>query len=67
VELERKQNTIELEIADEGPGFDYEQFMTLDEERLYDSHGRGILMANSLLDVEYIDPGNRVHVSISIQ
>ncbi|HSR54441.1 MAG TPA: response regulator [Acidobacteriota bacterium] len=51
-------------IEDEGPGFDFQSYMEIDQERLFDSHGRGILMANSLLDLQYEAPGNKVRVHL---
>ncbi|HSR69499.1 MAG TPA: response regulator [Acidobacteriota bacterium] len=54
----------DIVITDDGPGFDFDNFMTIDQERLYDSHGRGILMASSLLDLQYEPPGNKVRVHL---
>jgi hypothetical protein len=34
---------------------------------MFDIHGRGILVAGSLLQIEYIDPGNEVRVSIPLE
>lgn len=49
-------------ITDEGSGFDFERYMVLDEDRLFHSHGRGVLLASAVLDIEYLPPGNRVRV-----
>jgi CheY-like chemotaxis protein len=62
VELTRQDGAIVIEIADEGEGFDFERYLVLDEERLFHSHGRGVLLASSALDLEYVPPGNRVRV-----
>lgn len=58
----RDAGRIEILISDEGPGFDYERYMVLDEERLFHSHGRGVLLATAALELEYLPPGNRVRV-----
>jgi len=37
---------------------------TIQEERLIDSHGRGMLVASSMLDLVYKPPGNNVTVRL---
>ncbi len=64
VELRRTMGSVDVSIQDQGPGFDYQDFLEFDPKRLYDSHGRGIFLANSMLDIEYVDPGNQVRVKI---
>ena len=51
-------------IQDKGQGFDFKQYLTMDPSRAFDNHGRGIAIANSYLDLQYFDPGNRVLVTI---
>jgi DNA-binding response OmpR family regulator len=67
VELKRDRSRLRLAIRDCGPGFDYRKYLTVDPRRLFDAHGRGILVAGNLLDLEYIDPGNDVHISIPLK
>ena len=55
---------IEILIEDDGPGFDYSRFTTYDASRTLDPHGRGILLARAMFEVEYIDPGNKVRVTV---
>ncbi len=62
VEVDRQQGSFSLLITDTGPGFDFERYLTMDDDRILDSHGRGILMANTTLEVEFLPPGNRVKV-----
>jgi DNA-binding response OmpR family regulator len=66
VELKREQSRLLLKIRDRGPGFDYRKYLTVDPQRLFDSHGRGILLAGNVLDLEYVEPGNEVRVSIPL-
>jgi hypothetical protein len=49
-------------IKDQGNGFDWQPYMQFDPERVFDTHGRGIAMANtSYFDkVEYHGNGNEV-------
>ncbi len=64
VRLRRLDDCMEMVIEDDGPGFDFEQYLTFDKSRLFDSHGRGILLASTLLTLDYIPPGNKVVVRI---
>lgn len=64
VKVQRSKEGVRIVIQDEGPGFNYEDFLDFDPKRLFDSHGRGIFLANSMLDIEYVDPGNQVRVNI---
>jgi DNA-binding response OmpR family regulator len=51
-------------IEDEGPGFDYSRYVKLDESRAFDNHGRGIALAGSFLELQFLGKGNRVLVTI---
>lgn len=53
---------LELFIADDGDGFDWQKYMDFDPERVMDNHGRGIALANqvSFSEVEYSGSGNEV-------
>ena len=42
----------------------YRKYLTVDPARLFDTHGRGILMAGNLFELEYVDPGNEVQVTL---
>lgn len=66
VEVEKQDDRLRLAIRDCGPGFDYQNYLTVDPQRLFDAHGRGILVAENLLDIEFIAPGNEVQVSMSL-
>lgn len=64
VNVQRMSGSLEVEIIDAGPGFDFERYRSLDHERMFHSHGRGILIAGANLELEYIKPGNRVRALI---
>jgi len=66
VALQRLPGQMEVTIRDSGNGFDFERFMTMDDDRLFDAHGRGVLMASTCLELEYIQPGNHVRVRLPI-
>lgn len=58
----RREHAIEITVTDQGPGFDWQSYLTLDENRAFDSHGRGIAMARMLSfdKLEYRGCGNQV-------
>lgn len=64
VALEREPQALAITIRDQGEGFDFDKYRTIDEARLFDSHGRGVLVASSTLDLEYIAPGNQVKIRL---
>ncbi len=53
-----------LTLEDKGAGFDFQKYLHFDEGRVFDNHGRGIAMANAMLDITYLGKGNRVIVNI---
>jgi CheY-like chemotaxis protein/anti-sigma regulatory factor (Ser/Thr protein kinase) len=64
LEAHQLSDGIEFIITDEGNGFDWQQYLTFSGDRLFDSHGRGILMANKTCfdTLEYRGAGNIVRV-----
>jgi DNA-binding response OmpR family regulator len=60
----RHAHGVTVLIEDEGPGFDYSRYMRLDESRVFDNHGRGIALAGSVLDLQFLGRGNRVLITI---
>jgi len=69
VRLERDACEIQFTIRDQGPGFDWRRYLTVAPERVLDSHGRGIAMANlmSFQRLEYADPGNSVTAVVELE
>jgi len=67
VSFERKNDSLEFRITDQGSGFDWTQYLTLDPQRSLDPNGRGIAMARrlSFSDMEYQGAGNIVVATIS--
>lgn len=65
VSMDRTATELEMTIVDDGKGFDWHRYLSLDDERSDDSHGRGIAMSNciSFDRLEFRDPGNQVVVS----
>ncbi len=58
----RREGCIEITVTDQGNGFDWQAYLSLDEHRAFDSHGRGIAMARmmSFDKLEYRGSGNQV-------
>lgn len=65
VHFTRHSDRLEVLVHDEGKGFDYEKFLTFDENRVFHNHGRGIAMASCCLDINYRGNGNTVLVTIT--
>ncbi len=59
---------INIRITDRGDGFDWREFQTLDSARVFDNHGRGIIMARNLAfeDMIYHGKGNDVECIIPL-
>ncbi len=66
--FERRSDQIRVTISDQGQGFDWREYEYLKEERLLESHGRGIAMAKSLSfdHLEYQGVGNQVLCIINL-
>lgn len=68
VVFSRTPGHINIRITDEGTGFDWRQYQTLDTNRVFDNHGRGIIMAKSLAfeNLIYHGIGNDVECIIPL-
>jgi len=68
VTFERTDNAINITIADSGKGFDYAPFLSFEEGRAMEYHGRGILIANkfSFDSLEYQNHGATVVCKIDL-
>jgi len=61
------KSEIKLTIKDQGNGFDFKKYLTVDPARAFDPHGRGIAVAAmiSFDRIEFIGSGNEVHCYVS--
>lgn len=66
VDLCRTGNSLDIVIQDAGPGFDYARYLSFDKERFFDAHGRGVLLASAVMQLEFFDPGNRIRARIPL-
>lgn len=66
VDIVKYTSEMVVTITDMGKGFNYKQYLTIDESRIFESHGRGIAIANSILKIKYFDIGNKVSVFFRI-
>ena len=66
--FDRSDAGISITITDEGPGFDWNEYLEISVARIFDSHGRGIAIARSLSfdGLEYLGNGNQVRVRINL-
>jgi CheY-like chemotaxis protein/anti-sigma regulatory factor (Ser/Thr protein kinase) len=62
----RQKESVQITVTDQGLGFDWQSYLTLDENRAFDSHGRGIALAKRLSfdAIEYRGMGNQVVCTI---
>lgn len=58
VVFDKTASHINIRIIDQGNGFNWRDFQTLDTKRVFDNHGRGIVMARSLAFESLIYHGN---------
>jgi len=67
VDLHKKADCITLTIRDEGNGFDWQPFLEIQPERVFDLHGRGIAMSRvtSFDAIEYRGCGNEVELTVN--
>ncbi len=61
--VEKSAETMTVMIKDQGKGFNFAKYLTPDQDRIFDSHGRGILMAKNSIDLSYRD-GGRTAVAV---
>lgn len=67
VKFERlPDESVRIEIKDEGDGFDWRQYVEFNVDRAFDNHGRGIAMARALSfdSLQYFGNGNTVVATI---
>lgn len=69
VAFERSESSIRFVIRDRGPGFDWQRYLHVDPQRAFDTHGRGIAMANrlSFSHLEYRGCGNEVVGTVQLR
>jgi hypothetical protein len=62
LKLEQGPTELRITIRDQGPGFDWENYLQISPERVFDNHGRGIAMAGAVSfdRIEYRGNGNEV-------
>jgi CheY-like chemotaxis protein/anti-sigma regulatory factor (Ser/Thr protein kinase) len=68
VEFERDDEEIRITIRDQGHGFDFNKYLNPEPSRMFDTHGRGIVIARRLSfeELEYHGCGNEVVGRISV-
>jgi anti-sigma regulatory factor (Ser/Thr protein kinase) len=66
ITLSQTRDKIRFKIQDMGAGFRHQDFQEMNPDRIFDNHGRGILLARweSFDKVEYQGNGNRVVMEV---
>ena len=67
VSFRRLPDRIILTVEDMGSGFNFEKYLHLDENRVFQNHGRGIALVNALYKLRFIGRGNKVIIEIPLQ
>lgn len=67
VRIKKSDDELEVLIEDEGYGFDYQKYLSFDNTRIFDNHGRGIAICNSYLKLHYFEKGNKVLVKLPVK
>lgn len=66
VNLKRTDEYFTILIEDMGKGFNFSRYLQFEDERIFDNHGRGIAILNSLFPVQFLAGGNKVLVKIPL-
>ena len=63
------KDSISITITDQGDGFDWQDYLEIKPERIYDNHGRGIATSKimSFDDLKYSEKGNEVMATVIIR
>ena len=69
VSFHRHDASIRIIIEDQGPGFDPGPYLSIDPNRVFDTHGRGIALARlmSFDSLDYEDDGRRAIATIELE
>ena len=63
-----KKHELRFLIRDEGPGFKWKNYLTLDPKRIDKPNGRGVALAKMNFDsLEYFNDGNEVRAVVSLK
>jgi len=67
VSLRRQVDTISIRVSDDGCGFDWRRYLTLDSLRACDPNGRGIAMAllTTFNTIDYVGDGSELLATIA--
>jgi DNA-binding response OmpR family regulator len=65
VVAEASDSLMKVSIADEGPGFAWQEYLTISPDRAFAPNGRGIAVSRQMafVDMQYLGSGNKVEVS----
>ena len=64
IHVKREHGCLYVRVRDQGRGFDWRPFLTMDESRAFHPNGRGIALANQVAftSLQYLGSGNEVAV-----
>ncbi|MBB6480026.1 response regulator [Spirochaeta isovalerica] len=67
--FEKTSDSIKISISDRGSGFDYNNFLRLDPDTIFNVHGRGVAMAKLIFEnrLEFSGNGNTVEIILPLR
>jgi len=65
VGVKRTSDHLTVTVVDQGDGFEFQKYLEMDESRVFDNHGRGIAIAHSYIDLDYVGKGNKVVITVA--
>lgn len=68
LEVERTESRLSFTISDQGAGFDWQRYVSIEPERAFETHGRGIVLARafSFDTLDYVGTGSRVVATLDL-
>ncbi|MBN2657307.1 MAG: response regulator [Spirochaetales bacterium] len=69
VDFEKSGGSLKIMISDRGPGFEYEKYLKIDPDAIFNLHGRGVAMAKLIFKnhLEFRGKGNKVEVILPLK
>ncbi len=68
VEFKRSDQEVVFTVEDQGNGFNWRKYLTIDDERIRSNHGRGIALAKMMAftELDYNEKGNKATARIAL-
>jgi len=64
VSFTRGPELLTVTVIDQGEGFEFQKYLQMDEARVFDNHGRGIVIARTYINLNYLGSGNKAVITV---